>query len=164
MAAARLYIGGTSSDIAPVAALPTTAAHLVLWNGDKTKTYSVSSIGCTTTTSPGAVIGIQMLANMLVGPVGLPAGTAALGPTPTDGVYPNSAAQVLAAVTIVNTGIWHPVGMSVNTAGTADIALGTYQLVQGIYSIPPGSLLALAVFCSAAASAKCKLFVTWAET
>lgn len=165
MATPRYFIAGTSTDVAPVATLPTTAAQFVLWNGEPAggKVYAISSIGYTTTTSAGAVIVVQPLANVSQSPVTVPSGTAALGPLPTDGGPITSKASALSAVTIVNSGIWHPVGQAVVCAGTANIGLGTWTNVNGIYYLQPGGILSLAGFCSAAGSAKGKFFVTWSE-
>lgn len=166
MAAPRLYVAGTTTDIAPVAALPTTAAQFALWNGEPTggKTYTISAVGMTTTTSAGAAQVLQLLANNSVGPVTLISGTACQGPKACDGLFPNSKAQVATAVTIVNSGVWHPVSSAVNSAAlTATISMGTWSNVRGIYTVPPGGVFALAAFCNAAGSAKCCLFVTWEE-
>lgn len=159
----------TATDIAPVAALPTTAAHFCVWNGEKSggKTYTITSLGITTTTSAGAAIVLGLLASVL--PYGavlgqsVAAGTAATGPKALDGLGNTSLAVAASAVTIVNTGFWHPVGAPIVCAGTATIGTGLWVNVRGLYYLPPGALLSLAGFCSAAGSAKCQISATWEE-
>lgn len=166
----RLFAAGTTTSVAPVAAIPTTAAQFCLWNGELAggKSYTITSIGWTTDTSAGAAFVGQLVAH--VAPAAQPtiSGTAANGPKATDGVIGGSRAVVASAVTLtsgqVNGGIWHPVGLSVNGAtATATISMGAWQNVRGLYVLPPGGLLSAAVICSAAGSAKCLIFVTWEE-
>ncbi len=163
--APRLFGAITTTDIAPVAAFPTTAAHFAIWNGDPLKTYTITSVGLTTTTSAGAVIIVQLLANCYVTGGNPPiSGTVANGPKPLDGLGSGSRAIVASAVTIVNSGFWHPVGSAlISAAMTATIGQGVWQNVRGIYTLPPGGIFSLAGFCSAAASAKCQLSMTWEE-
>lgn len=163
----RLYVGGTITAVAPVAAVPTTAAHLSLINGEPVggKTYTVSAVSFTPDVSAGAAFVAQLLANVTAQPGGNPpSGTTARGPVATDGLKSDSRAIVRSATTIVNNGMWHPAGMSVNGgAATATIAMGGWVYVRGIYVLPPGVMLSLAVLCSAAGSATCQLFVNWEE-
>lgn len=166
MAFPRSFGGSSTTDIAPVAAYPTTAAHFCVWNGEPLggKTYQLTSLGIVTTTSAGAAIVLGLLANIVpAGATTVIAGTASNGPKALDGLGNTSRAIVASAVTIVNTGFWHPVGTSIVCAGTANIGNGIWVPVQGIYYLPPGGLLSLAGFCSAAASAKCQLSATWNE-
>ena len=168
----RLYGSVMASDIAPVAAIPTTAAHFCLWNGEPQggKTYSITSIGFTCTTSSGAVIIQQLLAHVCPGTQPLINGTAAAkGPFPLDGNGTrDSKAAVQQAVTLTAgqaaSGFWHPVGPALITAAmTATIGCGSWVNVAGIYQLAPGSILSLASFCSAAGSAKNTISVTWSE-
>ena len=168
MAPPRSFGAITSTDIAPVAAIPTTAAHFCVWNGESTngKTYLLTSVSISTTTSAAAVIILQPW--IQVAPyAGVPviAGTAANGPKALDGLGNNSKALVASAVTIVNTGFWHPIGSAlISAAMVATIAQGVWTDVSRLgYYIPPGGLLSLAGLCSAAGSAKCQLAVTWTE-
>ncbi len=165
MANPRTFIAGTSSAVAPVAALPTTAAHLAIQNLSPGKIYTITSIGLTTTTSAAATQILQPIAHNAAGPsTTLITGTAALGPKALDGIQVPSQAIVFSAVTIVQTNIWHPVGTAVNSAAlTATIGLGTWTYVRGLYYVPYGGIFSLAAFCDAAGSAACNLFVTWEE-
>jgi hypothetical protein len=163
-------MAGTSADIAPVAALPTTAAHFALWNGEPAggKTYTITAVGFTCTTSAAAALVQQLLALNTGAVQPLISGTAGKGPRGTDGLGDGTRAAALGAVTLtasqVAGGVWHPVGPSVNgAAATATIGMGSYQLVRGLYTVPPGGLFCLAVLCSAAGSAKNQLYVNWEE-
>ena len=160
------FVGGTTTGIAPVAAPPTTAAQLVVWNGDAAKSYTITSVSCSTTTSAAATENLQLFVHSSVAPIPrVPAGgTAAQGPKSMGGGPASpSLAVVQSAVTIVNDGIWLPVGPSTNTgSATATIALGTWALVSGVYVIPPGGMLSLAVVTSSAAGVA-KIYVTWTE-
>ena len=164
----RTFGAISSTDIAPVAAIPTTAAHFCVWNGELPtgKTYTITSIGVTCTTSAGAVIILQPLAQ--ISPMsGIPliSGTAANGPKALDGYGNTSRGVVASAVTIVNSGFWHPIGNAlISAAMTATISQGVWTDVSRIgYTLPPQGLFSLAVLCSAAGSAKCQLSVTWSE-
>lgn len=165
----RSYVASTVTAIAPVAAVPTTAAHFSLWNGENAggKTYTITSVSFTPIASAAAAFVAQLLAHNSAGVVSsIPGtgGTLSAGPKALDGLPPTSVAAVRSAVTIANDSIWHPVGMSVNGgAATATISMGGWQNVRGIYMVPPGGLFSLAVLCSAAGSATCQLYITWEE-
>lgn len=165
MANPRRFVAGTVTSVAPVAALPTSAAHFVLQNGDSGgKTYTITRVGFTCTTSAAAVIKQQLLANVMnVSP--MISGTVGSGPRPTDGGIMNSAALAVSAVTIpASGGVWHPVGTAVDFgAQTATIGTGNWVDVRGLYVLQPGTILALAVLCSAAGGAANQLFVQWEE-
>jgi hypothetical protein len=167
----RVFGGALATAIAPVATLPTTGAQLALWNGEPQggKTYNILSVGFTGIASAAAVIIEQLLAHVAPGAQPLINGTAAKGPLPLDGLPPGgSHAQVSGAVTLTAgqaaAGAWHAVGPAINsTANTATIGLGSWANVSGIYSLAPGAILSLAVFCSAAGSATNQIVVTWQE-
>ena len=162
----------TASAVTPVAAAPTTASHFSLFNGDPIKSMTVTSLACSTQgTSAAAAENLQLLAHMSVAMLkGIPTGgTAAQGPKPLgSGAAAGSNGVAVSTVTIVQDGIWHPVGWSANSgAGTATIALGTWTNLintfgQPLYVIPPGGMLSLAVLSSTAAG-KCVCSVTWTE-
>lgn len=171
MAPLNTFLGMTLTDVAPVTAIPTTAAHLVVWNGEPAggKTYTLLSLAWTTTTSAAAAFVGQLVANIIAGTQPVPSGTLASGPLQMSGLpAARSKAAVVSAVTLTAgqnaSGIWQPVGPTVNSAAlTATVGVGAYQNVNGIYQLPPGSMIALAVICGAAGSAKCKIAVTWSE-
>src|SRR3990167_442272 len=151
----RTFVARTLTAVAPVAAIPTTAAHFALWNGDPVKPYTIPSVGFTTTTTAAATIILQLLAHVSIAAVGAITGTAASVVAPTDGIVGGTYASVFSGVpSVAATGVWHPVGPSVNTAAlTATIGAGAYQNVRGLYYLPPGRLFSLATLGSTAAGA-----------
>jgi hypothetical protein len=148
MGTIRTYGARTLTAVAPVAAIPTTAAHFSLWNGEPAggKIYRITAIGFTTTTTAAATMIMQQLAHCGQATRPVISGTAASGPIPTDGQVGASKAAVASAVTIVDSdGIWLPVGMAVNSAAlTATIGLGVWTNVRGLYLVPPGAIFSLA--------------------
>lgn len=165
----NVYVGRTSTAVAPVAALPTTASQLTLWNGESQtsgtgRSYVILSLGWTTIASAAAAFVGQLLANVSTVPTAVPTGTAATSIVGLSGLATGSSATLLSAVTITNNGVWHPVGPSVNGgAATATISMGAEWYTQGEYILRPGGLLNLAVLCSAAGSATCDVSIKWAE-
>ncbi len=166
MATSRAFVASTLTAVAPVAALPTTAAHFALFNGEPSggKTYTILTVGFTTTTSAGATMIMQQL--VILVPPGRPiiSGTAASVPYAMDGSGSSTRATVASAVTLpANAGLWHPVGQSTNSAAlTATIGLGVSTVVKGIYSLPPGGIFALATLGSTTGGAL-QSFITWSE-
>ena len=165
------YVTGTAtaSAVAPVAALPTTAAHFVLWNGEPQdgtgKSYLIHRCGFTTIASAAAVIQMQLIGHLSTVPVAaIPSNTAAVGIKSLSGRGTQSRASAGSTVTIVNNGDWHPIGPAVlSLAATATIALGGDFDVNGVYIVPPGGIFSLAVLCSAAGGETCAHFITWSE-
>ena len=166
------YVAGTvtASAVAPVAALPTTAAHFILFNGESQssgtgKSYVIQRCSFTTVVSSAAAYQAQLLAHLSNGAVSAaPSNTAGLGPKSLSGRASQSNATVGSTATIVNSGAWHTVGPAAQGyAATATIALGGDYDVNGLYVVPPGGIFSLAVLCSAAGSATCTCYVTWHE-
>ena len=158
----------TTTAVAPVAAAPTTAAHFAIWNPPLSgKSLYIQTIEGFTLASAGAAQIIQTFAHLSASVTNQRIGsafTASGVPFSLGGVVQNSVASVGSAVTIVNDSVWHACSDS-NTmgAGTTTIGSGTYSNVNGIYVVAPGMVFSLAVVCSAAGSATCKLGVTWYE-
>ncbi len=160
------YVGGTTTAIAPVAAIPTTAAHLSIFNGEPAggKSYIIQRASFVCVVSAAAAIVQQLLCCQTTVAVTSITGTTGLGPKSLSGRTSNSAATVLSAVTIVNNGVWHPIGPSVNgAAATATIGMGADWDANGLYVIPPGGQFCLAVLCSAAGSCTNQIYCTWHE-
>lgn len=164
--APRTYVARSLTAVAPVAAIPTTAAHFALWNGEPEggKTYSITSVGFSTTTTAGATMILQLLANCMVALQPIISGTLAAGPFPTDGMPSASRAAVASAVTITAAnGMWQPIGDCVNSAAlTATIGMGTWQKVDGLFRLPPGGIFSLATLGSTTGGAN-QLFINWRE-
>ena len=164
------YVAGTTTPVAPVATLPTTAAQFLLFNGESQtsgtgKSYVIHRCGFTTIVSAAAACQLQLLGHLSNGAVSaIPSVTAALGPKSLSGRASQSNASVGSAGTIVNSGAWHTIGPAAQGyAATATVALGGDYDVNGLYVVPPGGIFSLAVFCSAAGSATCTHYVTWSE-
>jgi hypothetical protein len=166
------YVGGTTtaSAVAPVASLPTTAAHFILFNGESQtsgtgKSYVIHRVGFTSVASSAAAIQAHLIAhNSTAAVAAAPSNTAGLGPKSCSGRANQSSAVVGSTATIVNSGVWHPVGPSVlGLAATASIALGSDYDVNGLYVVPPGGIFSLATFCSAAGIQTCTHYVVWSE-
>lgn len=161
------FIATTATPIAPVTAVPTTAAQFALWNGAPPggKNLYIQTVGTSAIVTSGAAFGIQLFAHQSAGTtLKLPSFTAARGPQAVGGGFTPSVAVAGSAVTITNDSLWHPCSMNVNDASaTAGIALGNYAFVGGLYVIPPGGTFSLAVLCNAAGTATCNCYVTWTE-
>ena len=157
----------TATAVAPVAALPTTASHFSLQNGETigtTKCYIILSVHWTTIVSAGAAFVGQLLVHNSPVPTSTAiTGTAASAIKCVTGKAFATNAVALSAVTITNDGLWHPLGNSVNAgAATATIALGQ-EAVCSDYIVRPGGVFSAAVLCSAAGSATCDITIKWAE-
>ncbi len=161
-----------ATDIAPVTAIPTTAAHFALQNLESVggKTYYINGLGWTTTTSATAAFVGQLVVCVISGVQSPISGSnSALGPLPVDGTIARSKGMAWGAVTLTtqqnNQAPWHPVGLSANSAAlTATVGTGAWANVAGMgYQLAPGAVIALAVICGAAGSAKCKISVQWSE-
>lgn len=165
----NVYVARTATAVAPVAALPTTASHLTLWNGESQtsgtgRSYVILSVGFTTIASAAAAFVGQLICQMETIATAVPTGTAASSIVGLSGLSTGSSATILSAVTVANSGVWHPVGPSYNAgAATATIGLGGEFYTQGEYILRPGMRFDLAVFCSAAGSATCDISIKWAE-
>lgn len=159
----------TASAVAPVATLPTTAAHFLLFNGEPQdgsgKSYVIHRCGFTTIASAAAAIQMQLIGHLgTVAVAAIPSVTAGIGPKSLSGRVSQSRSTAGSTGTIVNNGLWHPIGPAVlSLAATATIGLGGDFDVNGLYVVPPGGIFSLAVLCSAAGSATCTHYVTWSE-
>lgn len=161
-----VYYAAVTTAIAPVAAMPTTAAHASLWNSDKTsKKLVILAAGTIITTSAGAAINLGLAAHETTVAVTSMAGTAASTITPLTSVATaySGVAQFKSAVTIVNNGLWHAIAPTVICANTANLMLTTEADLAGRYVIEPGMQFSLASLCNAAGSAVCTPWVIWAE-
>lgn len=159
--------GISATAVAPVAALPTTAAHLVLWNGEAAssgKVYIIHAVGSITTTTAGAAIYLGLAACITAGLVTTkPTGTAAtVKPLTGNSAYGGSGA-LLDTVTIVNDGAWLPVGPGQVNANTATLMQTVHYEVSGRYIVWPGQQFCLATLCNAAGTAVNKPYIFWSE-
>jgi hypothetical protein len=161
----KTFVAATATPVAPVAAMPTTASHFSLFCPQaQTVSLVIHKITAYVVASAAAVETLTLAANLTTVPVSSITGTAVTGPKGL-GNTNTSIASAFSAVTTVNNGVWHTLGLSQNTgAQTANIAtsLDTGDL-GGLYVVQPGLHLDLAVLCSAAGSSTCNIQVIWSE-
>lgn len=141
--------------VAPVAAVPTTASHLSLWNGELAggKSYIIHAVGTMCGVSAAAAIILGVLIHMGTSAEASPAGAAVI--KGTSGQTYQGLGNGKVSASVVNSGSWHMAAEPVQTANTATIGFGTLQDVWGRYIVPPGFIFSVASFCSAAGSATC---------
>jgi hypothetical protein len=159
------FVGGTATAVAPVAAMPTTAAHLSLYNPSTSgKNYYVHRVTSYCVASAAAVLQASLALHMTTVGVALLAGTAATAGKSISGAGTTSSTIVSAVTTVVN-GVWHVVGSSNNfgaQTATIGMALDSGDL-GGLYIVTPGMHLDVAILCQSAGSATFSSFFTWTE-
>ena len=150
--------------VAPVAALPTTAAHLTLWNGenDDGLSYLVDYVGTVVGTSAGAAINLGLAAQLNLGKQTNPAGAIAIKSMSGRANY-RGKGNCKASVSVTADAAWHSVGNSLICANTANLMLAVEYSVYGRYLVPPGGIFSLASLCNAAGSASCLPWIIWHE-
>lgn len=159
-----VVIAGTA--VAPVAAIPTTAAHFTWWNGEQPggKSLVVDYVGTIITTSPAAVITLSLLCHQGTNQtftqptISNPATAKGLNGSGYRGVGYGGGNG-----TIVQSSSWHPAPINtpalISSASTAQIGMVVGGDVRGRYVMPPGTAFSMASFCSAAGSATCQIFM-----
>ena len=149
---AGFYTIGTA--VTAVAAIPTTAAHLSLYNGNTQKSLIIAAVGTFAATTAVAATNITLLARTDVPYFNVnPAG--ALIIAGLDGRMYSGSANAKASVTLGaigagNNTAWMPVGPSLTTTSTTTVAIGTYADVQGRWVVRPGGLFSLATVAATA--------------
>ena len=159
----------TASAFNLVAALPTTLAAAILYNGEAAggKSYVVHSIFVTSIVTTTALTPMSLLAQVLPN-----AGNSATAPThsaTTTLITSNSGksgyggnARRAINVTTFFTDLWQVVGAGTGAA-TASIATGVYADVGGGLIIPPAGALGLNVIAGTVATASGIIGCTWSE-
>lgn len=153
-----------STTVAPVAAIPTTAAHASLWNGeaDGGKSYVIDRLGFLSDVSAGAVITLTLLYTLGKSHVAATAGAILISSLSGKPNYTGKG-QFKAATTVVDTG-WYPVGDAlISSASTATIGMCKSYEINGGLIIPPGAVLGLATFASSAGANTNLIFAQWHE-
>lgn len=151
--------------VAPVAALPTTAAHLSLWNGENPggKAYIIDAVGTAITTSAGAAINLGLAAQLNVtNPIANPVGALSIKSLSGRANY-SGKGNAKASVTVTNDSAWHQVGTEIVCANTANLTLNLEFSVYGRYIVPPQGMFSLASMCNAAGTAVCTPIIFWHE-
>ena len=150
-----------------VAAMPTTRAELVLYNGEPQgsgKSYVIESAWVTTIVSPAASSALTLLGQLI------PSGAA---PTDNTAVLvtsrsgkPNYGGRALKAIANTAYAIaskWEVLGTTFGGAGAAQIGTSVIADLEGGWVIPPGGLLLLNVVSGTVATAAGLIGVTWSE-
>lgn len=152
----------TGSAVTCVAAIPTTAAHLSLYNGNTAKSLIIAAAGGLMTTTIAAAGGYTMLARSDVpGANANPAGTLIISglsgkqyPASTNSFGANAKASVtLAAIGAGNNVAWIPIGSSTQTSATTTVGLNSHSECYGRWIVQPGGLFSLASIAQTAAGA-----------
>lgn len=154
-----------SATTAPVTAIPTTAAHLALWNGEQDDglSYVIDFVGTYSTVSAAAAINLGLCAQVNLGKVASPVGVQAIKSLSGRANYRGKGNAKTAAITITDNTAWHPVGNQLVIANTANILASVEYAVYGRYVIPPGGMFALAALANAAGNMTCISWVIWHE-
>ena len=157
--------------IAPVAAVPTTAAHFALYNNEPLggKCYVIDTIGALVNVSAAAAIvfGPILAINVPASANANPAGSVAIyslsGRANYRGNGNTKVGVTLGTAPAAGFGAWMPFGQSIVCAASANIGLAQECQVLGKVIVPPQGLFGLATFCSAAGSATALPWLTWHE-
>jgi len=167
----RYMLGNSAAitGIAPVQALPTTAAQWVLWNADGTYTYYFEELGVYLTSgTPG--VGGMLLACILQAPA--QTGNSVAGASVSRTSRPvasggGSAMIVKSSVTITTPAAptWYPIASnpSPNVTAFASSTFLEHRNIQGRISVPPGYGLGLAVVAPAGTTPLFAPFGKWCE-
>lgn len=149
--------------VAPVAALPTTAAHFSLFNGenDDGLSYVVDFVGTILAASAGAAINIGMCYCLNVGRQTNPLGAVTIKSLSGRANY-RGKGNTKASVSVTNDG-WYPIGTSLVCANTANIMMSAEWPLNGRIIVPPGGIFSLATLCNAAGSATAQPWIIWHE-
>jgi hypothetical protein len=141
--------------VAPVAAIPTTAAHLSLYNGDPSKSLLIHAVGSVLTTSMAVAGQIAVLArNDVPGFNVNPAG--ALIIAGTSGKQYSGRANAKASVTLGAIGAgnnvaWVPTGASALATAATTIGVNAHSECFGRWVVQPTGLFSLATLAQTAA-------------
>lgn len=155
---ARLGLGFNliGSAVTPIAAVPTTAAHLSLYNaetGANARSLVIAAVGAVCTTTMAVAGQAVLLArNQIPGVNANPNG--ALPIYGASGKPINFAINAKASVTIVAEtplSIWIPTGAMAATGAATTIGLNIHNELYGRFIVPPGGMFSLATLAQTAA-------------
>lgn len=159
----------TASAFNAVAALPTTLAAAILYNGEAAggKSYVILNAWCTTIVTAAAATQYSLIAQAL--PSGLGVATAPTHSATTTLLTSRSCktsysglAKRAVAVTTFFTDGWDVIGTQGGGAA-ANIGLGVFAKLDGAYIIPPGGAFGLNVVAGTVNTAGMIVGCTWAE-
>jgi len=159
------FNGTAPTGIAPVQAMPTTAAQWVLWNGDTIKSYVMTSVGVILFSGTQGVGG-TLLGAIFTAPNqnGLAQATG-LAVQNMSGSAIGSKAVIKSSITLTApaTPLWSPVAALPDAADTAGGQAGPITDIKGRLIIPPQYGLALAVLSAAGTTPLFLPFFDWLE-
>jgi len=152
-----------------VAAMPTTLATAILYNGEATggKSYVILKAWVTSIVSTTALTPMSLLAQVLPNAGGVAtapthsATTTLLSSNSGKASYSGLAKRAINVTTMIS-GYWQVLGAGTGAA-TASIATSVHADVGGCIIIPPGGALGLNVIAGTVATASGLIGCTWAE-
>lgn len=135
--------------VAPVVAIPTTGAHLSLYNGYTDKSLVIAAVGSWGTTSMAAAGQASLLCrNDVPGQNAAPAVPgliiSGLSGKNYTGKAISKASVALAAIGAGNNVAWVPVGPSVSAVTTTTVGMNLHTETYGRWIVPPGGIFSLA--------------------
>jgi hypothetical protein len=165
--AGRRFIGGNNiiaNGIAPVQAIPTTTATLVLWNGESTggKSYDIDVMGFWLGSGTAAA-GATLMATVTTAALAAP--TAATGYTisSASGSAIASKARFATSQTIASGSAWVQVASSFQLAA-ANVGQGDQPVyVDGRFKVPPQYALGIVILSGAGTTPLYGVSVGWNE-
>jgi hypothetical protein len=175
----RAFMANTTTAVATVTAVPSTAYGFAIWNGesDGGRSYIIDAVAALFTVNGGAAL----VHDGIIGCLGLVREAAPASPTgatpkqmngmgnadtkvkvilAADNPYGGGAGTVLATTGIA--GNWFPIGNSVNSAVNALPGYQIWQNVDGRIIVPPGRLFLLHTLGSVNTSSA-QLYIWWHE-
>jgi hypothetical protein len=166
----RMFHGGTqiiANGIAPVAAIPTTAATLALCNTDAAGGRSLIVDHLAVFLGSGTPAAGMTLLGAVAPVTALPAANAAqptgYGVAPSRGMTSASKAVWATALTLTGTPVWSPI-LSTLQAAAANVGQGdNVAELRGSIIVPPGYVLALAILSGAGTTPLYGIGARWGE-
>lgn len=152
---ARLGVGWSirtplANAFQPVAAMPTTLANIVLYNGNSSKSLVIDTVWATTQTSIAAATSFSLLAQISNAGVAAPTDNTAVLVTSRSGkTYGGSARKAIANTAFAIADKWTVIGTSEGHPSTA-IGAGAFADVFGGWIIPPSACFCVNLVASTA--------------
>ena len=135
---------------APVAAMPTTLANMVLYNGNASKSLIIDTVWAVTQTSIAAATSFTLLAQISNAGVAAPTdNTAVLVASRSGKTYSGSARKAIANSAFAVADRWTAIGCESGHPSTA-IGAGVFADVWGGWIVPPGATFCVNLVASTA--------------
>lgn len=158
----RSYMAVASAAAAPVAAMPTTAAQLTLFNGELAhdRSYIIDSVSLVVVVSAAAATAISIVGCINVNTKAAPT-TNLLTPKGLAGQAYYGLGIVATGQTITND-LWSPLG---NSNGAATSGIGTTLSVElnGMFVLPSRHMFSITAVANTATTITCRLGIRWHE-